>query len=63
MNRRLGVVEILVIAVPTSIVFSLVRARLDDQLMWIVAVAIAIVPGVLAGLVAQYLYKRMVKKP
>ena len=63
MNRKGNVVSIVVVAVPTSVVMSLLLGILDDHFAWIVALAIAIVPAVLSGWVAHYLYNRMANKP
>ena len=63
MNPKGNVVYSLVIAVSTAAVTSVVLGILDDHLAWIVALAIAIVPGVLTGWTAQYLYNHMAKKP
>ena len=63
MNRKGNFVSSLVFAVPTAFVMSLVLGILDDHLAWLVAFAIAIVPGVLSGWAAHYLYNRIAEKP
>ena len=57
------IVPSLIFAVPYAVVFTLVRGVLDDHLLWPVALAIAIVPGLLTGFAAYYLYTRIAKKP
>ena len=63
MNRQGNVVSSVVIAVPTACVMSLLLGILDEHFSWIVALAIAIVPAVLSGWAAHYLYNRIANKP
>lgn len=63
MDRRDTIIHSLAVAVPSAFVTSLVLGILDDHLSWPIALAIAIVPGVLSGLAAHYLYRHMAKQP
>ena len=63
MSRKGNVVSRVVIAVPTAFVTSLLLGILDEHFVWIVALAIAIVPGVLTAWVAHHLYNRIAQRP